>query len=422
MSHCLPTQARPACRPSERGRGAHRVALCLAGLLVVASQREVRTAPARQASKSPVPAAAFEPTTVTQFCVTCHNERLKTAGFVLNPADLKDVGSRSEVWEKVLRKLRSGTMPPAGMPRPDDAARKSFVTWLEQRLEQASAAHPNPGRPEAVHRLNRAEYQNAIRDLLDLDIEASTLLPADDMDRHGFDNMASVLSVSPALVERYLSAAHKISRLAVGSDPKGASSSDYYVPLDLAQGERLDEELPFGSRGGIAVRHDFPVDGEYRIKVRLQRAYVEHIRGLDRPHTLQVRFDGHLVKTFVVGGEQHGNPAPLSYAGNLLGDAQWEQYAHTADDGLEVSLVAKAGPRIVGAAFIDSPWVSEGIPQPPLVGIGRAVNEGADDDPMVGQVTISGPYGAVAAGDTPSRRKVFACAPSRSTEEESCAR
>src|SRR5262249_40884041 len=205
-------------------------------------------------------------TVLNQYCVACHNEKLKTAGLMLDKLDVANVGGNAAVWEKVLQKVRAGSMPPAGAARPDGATYNSLATYLETELDRAAAANPNPGRP-AVHRLNRAEYVNAIRDLLDLNtdsIDVASLLPADNA-AYGFDNIGDVLGTSPALLERYLSAAEKISRLAIGDLAIPPALEKIDVPESLKQDERMNDDLPAGSRGGIAINHYFPVDGEYLI-------------------------------------------------------------------------------------------------------------------------------------------------------------
>ena len=196
-----------------------------------------------------------------QYCVTCHNQTARTAELLLDQADVENIDQQPEVWEKVVKKLRSGAMPPVGMPRPDQATYNSLALYLETALDSAAATHPNPGRP-VLHRLNRIEYTHAVRDLLALDIDGNTLLPADDS-RYGFDNIGEVLTVSPLLMERYLAAAGKISRLAVGDPDVLPVFETYNVPKYYVQEDRMNEDLPLGSRGGIAVRHHFPLDGEY---------------------------------------------------------------------------------------------------------------------------------------------------------------
>jgi mono/diheme cytochrome c family protein len=349
---------------------------------------------------------------LTRNCAACHDQRLRTAGLTLDDADLTRVGADPQKWEKVVRKLRTGMMPPAGRPRPDPAATAAFVGGLETALDRAAALAVNPGRA-AVHRLNRAEYANAIRDLLGIEVDVRTLLPADDADQHGFDNIADVLSVSPALLDRYMSAAKKVTRQALGRPLPGPVSQTYNVPRLLVQNVRLSEDLPFGSRGGIAVRHLFPVDGEYSIKIKLQTNLYDYIRGLGRPHRLEVRVDGARVALFVVGGENHGNPAPASFAGAIFGSPAWEKYAHDADASLEARFPAKAGTRLVGVTFIDEPSPApEGVLQPRQISYPLAIDEMQMGDAAVENIIVGGPHVNAGAGDTPSRRRIFTCTPS----------
>ena len=361
-----------------------------------------------------------------RYCVTCHNARLQTAGLTLDTTNLASVDTGAHVWEKVIRKLRAGSMPPPGRPRPDGAGSAALVSYLETELDRAAAARPQPGRTETFHRLNRAEYQNAVRDLLAIDIDVSALLPADDADAHGFDNMADVLSVSPALLERYMSTARKISRLAVGSAPPQAAVETYRVPLLLYQDDRLSEDLPFGSRGGIAIRHRFPVDGEYSLKLRLQRTYTDYIRGLGTPQQLDVRVDGALIKRFTVGGgaPPHAKAVPASFAGNtpLFGHPDWEVYVLEADNNLEVTFPATAGQRVVGISFERKLSEPEGVLQPRQTGFPLAINERWDGNAAVATVEIGGPYSVDGPGDTASRRRIFVCHPDRGADDTPCAR
>ena len=361
-----------------------------------------------------------------RYCVTCHNERLLTAGLALDTTDLASVDTGAHVWEKVIRKLRSGAMPPPGRPRPAGAGSTALVSYLETELDRAATARPEPGRTETFHRLNRAEYQNAVRDLLDIDVDVAALLPADDADAHGFDNMADVLSVSPALLERYMSTARKISRLAVGIAPTVPVVDTYRIPLLLYQDDRLSEDLPFGSRGGIAVRHRFPVDGEYSLKIRLQRTYTDYIRGLGTPQQLDVRVDGTLIKRFTVGGEapSHAKAAPASFAGNppLFGHPEWEVYVLEADNNLEVTFPVTAGQRVVGISFERKLWEPEGALQPRQTGFPLAINERWDGNAAVASVAIGGPYAVDGPGDTASRRRIFICHPDRGANDAVCAR
>jgi cytochrome c5 len=354
-----------------------------------------------------------------RYCVTCHNQRLRTANLTLDTADLNDIGGNAQLWEKVLGKLRTGAMPPPGMPRPDPAAVDAFASSLETALDLAAATHPNPGRVP-VHRLNQTEYTNAVRDLLGLNIDAGSLVIADDADEQGFDNIAGVLSLSPALLERYLSAARTISRMALGDATLVPAFATYEAPKGLIQEERTSEDLPFGARGGIAIHHYFPLDAEYVVKIRLRRQLYDYIVGLGRPHQLDVRLDGHLIKTFTVGGQNKGKPAPASFVGQIFGDPEWEQYMHSADAGLEVRFPAKAGPGVVAVSFRRDSAEPEGVPQP-YGGRAVSINEWYDGDPSVDSVAIGGPYHAQGPGDTPSRRRILSCVPGNSAEERPCA-
>jgi mono/diheme cytochrome c family protein len=356
-----------------------------------------------------------------KYCVTCHNERLKTAGLVLEKLDVGNVGEVPAVWEKVARKVRTGQMPPNRMPRPDDAAAKALVSYLEVGLDRAAAAHPNPGRV-AVHRLNRTEYANAIRDLLDLEVNGRSLLPADDVDQHGFDNIASVLSVSPALLEAYISSARKVSRLAVGDTKLVPVFETYSIPSALTQDTRMSEDLPFASRGGIAIRHRFPVDGEYLVKIKLRRQLYGYILGMGRPHQIEVRLNRKRIQVFTIGGNAPPNGSPTTFAGNIMGDPQWDLYMHEADAGLEVRFPAKAGLTTVGVSFIKDVVEPEDIPQPRGTGFGLAVDEMFDGSPAVDSVMIGGPYDPKGPGETASRRRIFTCRPAQPANELSCAR
>jgi len=361
-----------------------------------------------------------------QYCVTCHNARLKTAGLLLDQMDAGQVGAGAEAWEKVARKLRTREMPPPGLPRPDESTYGAMVSWLETALDLAAAANPNPGRVP-VHRLNRTEYANAIRDLLALEVDGRSLLVADEPDQQGFDNVASVLSVSPALLESYLSAASTVSRLALADPSINAVVDTFKIPTALVQDDRTSEELPFGSRGGAAIRYHFPLDGEYTFKVVLKRQLYLYLIGMGEPHQIDVRLDGALIKRFTVGGEGKGMTAPESFAGNTQGDPQWEVYMHTADAGLEVRVPVKAGTREVGVSFVSRHWEPEGVLQPPQRGFARTTNELYYGNPAVDSVSIGGPYRATGALDTPSRRKVFVCKPAArasdasTRDEEACA-
>jgi hypothetical protein len=362
-----------------------------------------------------------------KYCVTCHNQRLRTAGLTLDELDVEDLGKGAEAWEKVAKRLRMGDMPPARAPRPDRTAADAFVSWLESGLDRSAAARPNPGHLPPLHRLNRAEYTNAVRDLLAVEIDGRSLLPADNSD-HGFDNVASVLSVSPLLFERYMAAARSISRLAVGDRTIGpaVTSKTYDVPSTLFQDTRMSEDLPFGSRGGIAIRHYFPLDGEYVVRIRLQKNYVDYVRGLREPNLLDVRVDGVRITRFTVGGEHTEQAAPGTFAGNISGSPDWEAYALSADEHLEVRFAATAGTHLVGVSFVRRPGEPEGLLQSPQTGYALAVDDttswpSGPAGPAVDSVAVAGPFHPQGAGDTPSRRKIFVCRPTGSQEESGCA-
>ena len=404
------------------------LALLTVGWMVVAEAPLARfgvVTVGAQAQATPAsPAISPHRALLDRYCVTCHNARLRTGGLALDAVDVTRPAADVEVWEPVIRKLRVGAMPPPGRPRPDATATRAFVADLRTKIDRAAAQHPNPGRVETFHRLNRAEYRNAIRDLLAIDVDVASMLPADDSGDDGFDNIARMLSVSPTLLERYLSAARKISHIAVGVAPGGASIETYrgvvYEPEDeLAN---ASDDLPFGSRGGLAARHNFPVDGEYGIRIRLRRSGYDFIVGLAESHQLEIRMDGELVQSYTVGGEGKGTPAPLSFAGNLPADPEWEQYVLRLDQSLRVRVPVQAGPHVVGVSFVSRPTKAEGVKQRPESVTSVLNYENPYGNPGVESVTIDGPHNAAGASDTPSRRQLFVCAPTSSTDDESCAR
>ncbi len=367
--------------------------------------------------------AAPAPTTreiLDQYCVGCHNSRLKTAGLQLDTLDATHVGDNAQLWEKVVTRLRTGEMPPTGRPRPDAASYKAAIAALESELDAAAAAKPHPGRVP-VHRLNRSEYAHAIRDLLGLEIDGRALLPSDEADQEGFDNVATVLSVSPGLLENYLAAARTVSRLAVGDPALQPVIEAFKISKALVQDDRLGDDLPFGSQGGALIRHSFPLDGEYTIKVLLRRQEYDYIIGVGEPHQIDIRLDGVRLQRFTVGGEAKGMTAPENFAGNTQGDPEFEEYMHTADAHLEVRVPVKAGLHEVGVSFVRRFWEPEGIRQPPQTGFGRTTNEYYHGNPAVEIVMIGGPYGAPAAGDSASRRHVFLCRPRDAASELPCA-
>ena len=390
-------------------------------------------APAPAAPAAPVPSsAAVTPDAVfSKYCAGCHNSKVKTAGLALDALDATNVGAQAAVWEKIATKLRTEEMPPPGRPRPDHETYAAIVSHLETALDAAAAANPNPGRV-AVHRLNRAEYTAAIRDLFGLEIDGKALLSADDADQEGFDNVASVLSVSPALLENYLSAARTISRLAVGDTTLNPVVDTFKISKALVQDEQMSDDLPFGSRGGALIRYYFPLDGEYSIKVLLRRQEYDYIIGMGEPHELEFRLDGALLKRFSVGGDAKGMTTPENFAGNTQGDPQFEEYMHTADAKLELRVPVKAGLHEVGVSFVRRLWEPEGVWQPAQIGFGRTTNEYYHGNPAVEIVMVGGPYGKPAVGDSSIRRRLFVCRPKDTRaagvgtpafkEEEACAR
>jgi Protein of unknown function (DUF1592)/Protein of unknown function (DUF1588)/Protein of unknown function (DUF1585)/Protein of unknown function (DUF1587)/Protein of unknown function (DUF1595)/Planctomycete cytochrome C len=341
-----------------------------------------------------------------KYCVTCHNQRLKTGGLTLDTLDLDQVPAHAEIWEKVIRKLRSGTMPPAGMPRPDAAAYKNLTAWLEEQIDQS--AQPYAGRP-ILHRLNRSEYANAIRDLLALDIDAPSLLPPDDS-AFGFDNVSDALGVSPSLQEHYLDAALKIGALAVG-DPKIAPGSETWrIRQDLSQDQHVNG-LPLGTVGGTMVRYNFPLDGEYSFQASLYRTNLNIMRGLESPHQVEFSLDGRRIHLASMGGQ--ADLASLFEKPTDTGDA--------VDARLRVRIPVKAGPHEVMVAFLEDPDAVEPARLQPYI---RSSVDNFDwsGSPHLQALTIAGPFHPAGASDTPSRRRIFVCHPNGQISEEACAR
>ncbi|MEP6715748.1 MAG: DUF1592 domain-containing protein [Terriglobia bacterium] len=368
----------------------------------------------------PVSLATLRPV-LDRYCVGCHNNKAKTAGLELDSLMTAPVGKNAETWEKVARKLRTQEMPPPGMPRPDQTAYLRANALLEAALESAAIAAPHPGRV-AVHRLNRVEYVNAVRDLLDVRVDGTALLTADDVNQEGFDNIASILSVSPALLQNYLSAARTVSRLAIGDTAIVPAIETYKISKALVQDDRMGEDLPFGSQGGTAIRHRFPLDAEYSFKVLLRRQEYDYLVGMGEPHQIEIRLDGALLKRISVGGEAKGMTTPESYGGNTQGGPEFEFYMHNADATLEVRGPVTAGEHVVGISFLRRFWEPEGILQPPQTGFARSTNEYYHGNPDVEFVYIGGPYGHVSPGNPASRQKIFLCSPRNTAEEEPCAR
>jgi len=344
---------------------------------------------------------------INQYCVVCHNQRAKTAGLMLDAADVDHPADHAEIWEKVVRKLRGGMMPPQGMPRPDQAKLDAFMVSLETSLDRASLTHPNPGR-SPLHRLNRTEYANAVRDLLGLNVDVAALLPADD-ESNGFDNIAEVLRVSPSLLEAYLSASREVSSLAMGDPKIGPISLSFRVPPDMSQEEHI-EGLPLGTRGGILIRHDFPLDADYEFNVFLLRNIVGYTTGLEFPHQLEISIDGKRIFVAPVGGE----------ADNKMSDDNLALAGDTLDARLRTKVHVTAGPHAVAVAFLRRDSAESDEPLQPFT---RDLDlQNMNGIPLIDHVQITGPIDATGPGDTPSRRRIFVCHPATAKDELPCAR
>ena len=381
---------------------------------------------ARQAT----PVTATEPGALLQrYCISCHNTRLRTADLALDELDATNVRADAETWEKVVQKLRAGSMPPPGRPRPDTETYRAVAVSIEDKLDRAWAGDPYPGRIGAVHRLNRTEYRNAIRDLFDLDVDVESLLPGDETADGSFDNFADVLTFSTSHLERYLSVARQVTRQAVGLLPITANVDTFEVPLHIVQDARQDEALPLGSRGGIAISHHFPVDGNYEVNVRLRRQYQDYLMGMGWAQRLDIRVDGELMERFTVGGSAPGVPAAASYAGDgepgFAADPAWETFMQlTGDDGLVVRVPVTAGPHVIGVSFVRQQWEPEGLWQPQQRGRVLTNDQIYMGNAAVAAVDIGGPFSARGnARETPSRRAIYVCEPpsTEAVAERSCA-
>jgi len=336
------------------------------------------------------------------YCVECHIGPRAPAGLNLQALDLSHLENNGVIWEKLLRKLRNREMPPAGMPRPDEATYRTLVSFIESERDRAAQLKPNPGHP-TLHRLNRTEYANTIRDLLAIEVDVAEMLPADDTG-YGFDNIGDVLQVSPLLMERYLSAAGKISRLAVGDPTIPVSYQTYSVSHGLNQTDRMSEDMPLGSRGGTSVRHFFPVDGEYEIAVSLARGKADEFLGMGQERTLDLSLDDQRLGLFTIAADK-GQQAVFGTG-------------HDPDSHLRVRLPVKAGPHTLLATFLKDTVVSEDV----LPQRGRGGN-GNDKDFFegVGAISVVGPYNVQGPGATESRDRIFLCHPAAPAEERPCA-
>ncbi len=362
-----------------------------------------------------------------RYCVGCHNDRLRTADLSIAGLDLDHVAADAETWEKVVTRLHAGSMPPPGRPRPDEATYRRVAGWLESELDSAWAAAPYPGRINAIHRINRTEYRNAIRDLFALDVDVESLLPGDETADGSFDNFADVLGLSTAHLERYLSVARQVTRLATGLPPPSPGADTFEISIHIVQDTRQGDDLPLGSRGGVAIPYQFPVDGVYRIKVLLRRQYQDYLMGMGWPQWLDVRVDGRLVKRFTVGGDAPGRPVAASYAGDgepgFAGAVEWEAFMQrTGDANLEVDVPVEAGPHVVGVSFVRQLWEPEGLPQPLQRGRVLTNDQIYMGYAAVRSVEIGGPYlVADTMTETPSRRAIFTCDPQGVDDEHACA-
>jgi hypothetical protein len=393
------------------------------------------TGGAQQRSAGSAPAsAASERAVLDKYCLACHSDKAKIGGLTLEKRDLSNVASAADVWEKVVMKVRAGMMPPPGLPRPDHTVAMALVNFLETSLDQAAAAQPNPGRTNTFHRLNRAEYQNSIRDLLDLDIDASELLPVDDAS-YGFDNMGG-LKMSPVLLERYTTAARKISRLAVGDMSIAPAEQEFRVSQELRQDFHFDG-MPFGTRGGTIVRYTFPLDAEYSLQVKTTGA-----RPADE-HQIELSIDGERLKLFKLGPATRPARAPAAAAsasasampgqaqtGGGAGRGQAARAQRVVDDmdapedaqtNFIVRVPVKAGPHEVMAVFIQK---SEAEPETTRkLQMRPAHNSGGTQwEPYIGSIIVGGPYKPTGPGDSPSRQRIFVCHPSSTLSEGACAK
>jgi mono/diheme cytochrome c family protein len=392
-------------------------------VVLSASQAGTSSQSATPATSTVTPARQL----VSTYCVSCHNQRVKTANLMLDTVDADRVSNSAEAWEKVVVKLRSRAMPPPGARRPDNETYDKVATWLETELDRAAAAHVNPGRPAALHRLNRAEYANAVRDLLGVEIEPRLMLPPDEQ-AHGFDTNADALSIQPALLDRYLSAAAKITRLAVG-DPTIPPGFERYTSLEhssnestwLSQNERLGEEFPLGSRGGIVARHFFPVDGEYVFKVRMDRTDTGLIRGLSARNDIDIRVDGVRVGQLTIGGTPEFTGANSTSIDNPDYAASRNPLM-TADNGLDVRAPVKAGMRQVTATLVKTDNLeTEGLALNATPIWSREHTTKPDNPAMISSLLVGGPYGARVSPTSPGRARIYVCQPASSRDETACA-
>jgi len=376
-----------------------------AGLLVVGGA-------VTAGSKGPVPrpnaARPAHAALVEEYCLSCHDKDHEKGGLVLETVATQDVAQHPEVWEKVVRKLRARLMPPVGKERPDDTTYDSVIKSLETSLDRAATVHPDPGRTATIRRLTRTEYQNAIRDLLAVDIDVTPWLPADETS-YGFDNV-TVGDLSPTLLDRYVSAAEKISRVAVGRPSRSPGGETIRIPADLTQEEHIDG-LPIGTRGGALVNYTFPMDGEYEIQVRLTRDRDEHVEGLSESHDVELLLDRERVALFTV-------KPPVRAAG--VPDTEQPSHAKV-DQHLKIRIPVRSGPHAVGVTFPKKPSeLLETARQPYQTHFNSYRHPRIQ--PAIYSVSIIGPYDAKGPGDSPSRRRLLVSRPASPALEDRSAR
>jgi len=354
------------------------------------------------------PATPPVPSLVSRYCVSCHNGRLKSGGLALDGVVSHQVAQDADVWEKVLRKIRARQMPPMGAPRPDEATYQAAIASLGTALDRAALASPHPGRTATLRRLTRTEYQNAIRDLIALDVDATSLLPSDDSS-YGFDNV-TVGDLPPTLLDRYVSAAEKISRAAVGRSTKSPGGDTIRVQTDLTQEDHI-EGLPIGTRGGALVPYTFPLDGEYDVQIRLTRDRNEHVEGLNEPHDIELLLDRQRVHLFTVKPPQREAGFSEDYQPNH----------DLIDQHLKIRVMVTAGPHAVGVAFLKHPSALLETARQPYQAHFNSYRH-PRIQPAVYSVSIIGPYAAAGPGDTPSRRRIFIARPASAREDDDAAR
>ena len=375
------------------------IGVCVAGAVTSGAFWAVR-------AQQPPPADPVS--LVDEYCLSCHDKDHEKGGFVLETAIGHDVSQHPETWEKVVRKLRARQMPPIGKERPDNTVYDAVVASLEASLDRAAAAHPNPGRTATIRRLTRTEYKNAIRDLLALDVDVAALLPADESS-YGFDNV-TVGDLSPTLLDRYVSAAQKISRLALGTPARSPGGDTIRVPADLTQEDHI-EDLPIGTRGGVLVHYTFPQDGDYEIQIRLTRDRDEHVEGLNEPHDVELLLDRARVQSFTVKPPVRESGLP-----------ETEQPSHAnVDRHLHARVAVTAGPHDVGVTFPRKPaLLLETTRQPYQTHFNSYRHPRVQ--PAIYSVSIVGPYDARGPGDSPSRRRIIGPRPSSAGRDDAAAK